>query len=69
MQREVRVGKVTHAERVDDCIEGVGLERKRFCISLLDRTVGYVLRAIRTWAAEKSIPIGSAPRRAAAPAT
>jgi hypothetical protein len=34
---------VTHAERVDDGIEGVGLERKRFCISLLEPDRGICL--------------------------
>ena len=43
MQRDVRVGKVAHAKPVNDCIEGVGIEGKRFRISLVEADAGIAL--------------------------
>jgi hypothetical protein len=42
-ERDVRVGKVTHAKPVDDGIESVGLERQRFRIGLLEPDRGVPL--------------------------
>jgi hypothetical protein len=42
-ERDVRAGKVTHAKGVDDGIEGIGLERQRFRIGLLEPDRGVPL--------------------------
>ena len=39
-QRDVRVGKVTHAKSADDCVERLRIERKSLCVPLLESHAG-----------------------------